>query len=324
MLGWVRRRPLLVYYLLALLIACGVVVNGILAMSVNADAAAAFAYLGGDITNAGGYVSIPWIFQFALEQPVLFGIFVFAAAPSLAALVVAALAGRLGRLGAKLRPWARDVPWTHGAAIYLAIFALYGAGLALFSWFAFLNTGAEGLNNAWRHLGAFGLSGFAFALPALLLDEGGSLEELGWRGFALDGLSERYSAFAAALVLGVLWWAWHLPREAITILGGAAISQFLWQQFVFLLLCVGLSVVIAYAWNRVGGSIWVGVLIHGGTNVWSKAFGEAADAVFGGWEASLHPMLRSFDLRTVIVLALAAALLALTGLRLGRAPSVEA
>ncbi|MGI5819329.1 MAG: methyltransferase domain-containing protein [Armatimonadota bacterium] len=36
-------------------------------------------------------------------------------------------------------------------------------------------------------------------------------EELGWRGYGLDALQERFSALIASMILGVAWAAWHLP-----------------------------------------------------------------------------------------------------------------
>jgi membrane protease YdiL (CAAX protease family) len=36
-------------------------------------------------------------------------------------------------------------------------------------------------------------------------------EELGWRGFALDGLQSKWSALVSSLVLGIFWWLWHFP-----------------------------------------------------------------------------------------------------------------
>jgi membrane protease YdiL (CAAX protease family) len=44
----------------------------------------------------------------------------------------------------------------------------------------------------------------------LLLLHGGQ-EELGWRGYALPKLQQKYSAFVSTLIVGALWAIWHLP-----------------------------------------------------------------------------------------------------------------
>jgi membrane protease YdiL (CAAX protease family) len=144
-------------------------------------------------------------------------------------------------------------------------------------------------------------------LIGAVIDEGGTLEELGWRGFALPQLIDRMaSPLTATVLLGVLWWAWHLPREITTLMGGAELPEFFLGQTKFLILCLALSVVITYVFLRTGGSVWAGILIHGGTNVWSKALGAPANRLAGE------------DVRTIIVAVIAILILIATGGRLGR------
>ena len=45
-------------------------------------------------------------------------------------------------------------------------------------------------------------------VPALLV---GSLEEIGWTGFAAPQLRARYSVLTTGLALGIVWGAWHFP-----------------------------------------------------------------------------------------------------------------
>ena len=41
------------------------------------------------------------------------------------------------------------------------------------------------------------------------------LEELGWRGYALDRLQSRWSALVSSLILSIVWALWHLPLSFI-------------------------------------------------------------------------------------------------------------
>lgn len=62
-----------------------------------------------------------------------------------------------------------------------------------------------------------------------LLVSGPLGEELGWRGFALPRLLNRFNPFIASLILGILWGIWHLPSFFLSGLpqSGLAIPIFL-------------------------------------------------------------------------------------------------
>ncbi|WP_433628337.1 CPBP family intramembrane glutamic endopeptidase [Halomicrococcus sp. NG-SE-24] len=106
------------------------------------------------------------------------------------------------------------------------------------------------------------------------------LEELGWRGYALDRLQLNWSALGASLILGVVWAAWHLPlffiegsfqREEV----GFATSAF----WLFMIGTVSLSVVFTWVYNHTSRSILGIILLHGWVNFVSQSF-EVADASY--------------------------------------------
>lgn len=100
-------------------------------------------------------------------------------------------------------------------------------------------------------------------LPVVLLLVfliGGYGEELGWRGFALSRLQERFGALGGALVLGLLWAGWHLPTFGVIETYREMSVPMIVGGFLFGILCG--SVVLAHVWTRTGGSVLAVTLWH--------------------------------------------------------------
>ena len=104
----------------------------------------------------------------------------------------------------------------------------------------------------------------------------GSLqEELGWRGYALPRLLDRWSAVPAALLVGVAWALWHLP------LYGIADGQQRTPLAIFLVSVVALSLVYTWLWLVTAGSLLIAVLLHSSTNVASVLLTEESQGELG-------------------------------------------
>jgi uncharacterized protein len=78
----------------------------------------------------------------------------------------------------------------------------------------------------------------------------GILEEVGWMGFAYPKMSQRFSPFHAAVLLGVLWGIWHLP--VIDFLGAATPHRTAWFPFflAFTAAMTAMRVVIAWVYTN--------------------------------------------------------------------------
>jgi membrane protease YdiL (CAAX protease family) len=91
----------------------------------------------------------------------------------------------------------------------------------------------------------------------------GSLsEELGWRGFALGRLQSKWNAFVSSIILGPIWFFWHLPLFFVN-----GTTQKLWGFgsigfFGFFLFLMASTLIITWVYNRNGNSLLSAVLIH--------------------------------------------------------------
>jgi len=86
-------------------------------------------------------------------------------------------------------------------------------------------------------------------------------EEIGWRGYALPRLAERFGLARASLLLGVVAGIWHLPLFALP--GHANYGQPFW---LFVLGSTALSVAMAWLFMNTRGSVGLAMLMHAAAN----------------------------------------------------------
>ncbi len=100
--------------------------------------------------------------------------------------------------------------------------------------------------------------------PALVvgLFIGSLQEELGWRGYALPRLLDRWGGVRASLVIGVAWAFWHVPLYLLDPGGPDRAPLTL-----FLISTVALSFLYTWFWIETSGRLLIALLLHSATNV---------------------------------------------------------
>ena len=171
--------------------------------------------------------------------------FVAAFGPSIAGIT---MAGRTEGWAGTRRIFARLVPRLSGVPWYVAVLLGFPALNLIATRLVAPDSFAR--VPAWDRL--------LLLVPLTLVTDTGPLgEEFGWRGFALPRLLDRRRPIAAALILGAIWWAWHLPTFFIPTL-----SQHQLSIPLFLVNSLALSVMMTWLYQRTGGDLLLMVLVH--------------------------------------------------------------
>jgi len=204
--------------------------------------------------------------------------------PLVAAVVVTVLVGG----GRGLKAWGRTLlRWRAVPSLY-AFALLLPLGVTLLGIGANVALGAVAPAperwSAWPTL--------LVAFPLVMVLGGPLGEEPAWRGFALARVSERRSMLQASLLVGLVWFAWHLPL-LLARPGEVA------PGFVGIL---SASVVFGWLYQRSGGVVLLPLLMHTAQNTFG---GEFAGPMFSGADATRLAWLRGgFYLVTALVLVL--------------------
>lgn len=201
------------------------------------------------------------VVRLCIAEPVLWLIVFGSAVPSLAALLVVC-AGRGSKIRMLLSRFLLRVPWRKALREYGFLSLLMAMGLLSVYALRSVLPGPEYT----RPDGLIGMGLAGALLAAAFLDQGGVLEELGWRGFALPELQAGLlSPLGAAVLVGVAWGLWHVPRDVTW----GVVERLGMFQYLLLFLpsflagTITTSIIAAYFVNRCGGSIIPAIMIHG-------------------------------------------------------------
>jgi membrane protease YdiL (CAAX protease family) len=270
----IRKYPLLSFWLLAILLAVLAI-----PLAIVTDVSSLFVA----ITEQTGEIPTTNILQaLPLASQVEGGLAAVAvmayqpATPLIAAFIVAfIIARRAGvmELISRYRPWREGVEWREGVKVWMvAIVTLVAVKLAMAALMYLLKGPTMWPQYTWSIDILSGTFLLVF-ITSLFADGGGLLEETGWRGFALPRLLQRMSSLRASVVLGVMWSLWHVPVKIGVLSSG--LSSFLAFYALFTAICIFYTIVITYFFNRLGGSVLIGITLHGLMNDSAGLVGNA-------------------------------------------------
>ncbi|HEV2719989.1 MAG TPA: CPBP family intramembrane glutamic endopeptidase [Thermoanaerobaculia bacterium] len=140
------------------------------------------------------------------------------------------------------------------------------ARLYVMGWFGLLINAAVVIAGYATHTlrfdpGAFHLVKFVLLFFVMIPLDGPLGEEIGWRGVLLPSLLERRSPLAAAVIVGVIWYAWHVPLYAVDAKMTTAA-----EHLFFLYTCVALSVIFTWFFLKSNGSTFLAIYLHAASN----------------------------------------------------------
>jgi membrane protease YdiL (CAAX protease family) len=95
-------------------------------------------------------------------------------------------------------------------------------------------------------------------------------EELGWSGYVIDTMQDRWNALQASILLGLVWATWHIVPLV------QAQRSPTWIAW-WCLSTVALRVLIVWLYNNTGKSVFAAALFHAISNVSTLLFPEYYD-----------------------------------------------
>ena len=120
-------------------------------------------------------------------------------------------------------------------------------------------------------------------IPILLFQTilGGGQEEIGWRGYIMQILENKFGLLFGSLILGITWSIWHIPMWFLPESG-----QLNHHFFGFTMQSIGLSFIFSWIIKASGNRLLSGLIIHGASNTFSNLFPGVNTNLDKAWD---HP-----------------------------------
>ena len=212
--------------------------------------------------------------------------------PTVAALIVAHALGGWAEIKQLLK---RTLIWHVGLKWYLFVFLFPVIARLIAVGVNMLLGGEPPRFFSSATVGFSGISPILIVLFLGIFIRPSLVEEIGWRGFALPRMQERFGALGASLLLGLLWALWHFHPVNFPFYK----DWMLW----FLLMSVCVSVIYTWIYNNTDGSILLAALFHAASN-FSEYIVPVAPANTGTGITPDFIAVRVIYLLTAIVIAI--------------------
>jgi membrane protease YdiL (CAAX protease family) len=176
--------------------------------------------------------------------------------------------------------WTRVVDFKRIAARWWLVILLFTPLLNGLAALLDLITGGGG--TTWGETALNALSNpFSIVLSILFSTLIPFIEELGWRGYVLDRLQDKWSALVSSLILGVIWSLWHLPMFFIPGSYQAGLGVGTLAFWSFMIGIVPLSLPFTWIFNNTRRSTLAVILFHAMVNFTGEliALSVRADAI---------------------------------------------
>jgi membrane protease YdiL (CAAX protease family) len=192
--------------------------------------------------------------NWTLSNAILFLLYVFS--PTISAILIKYIIGGTNEVGKFLKGytiWRVPFIWYFAALILLLLPLAIGIIISL----AGLSQG-NGFNqtaNMVLYLIGFGL--LSGPIP----------EEGGWRGLLLPKLEAKHNALVSSLILGVIWFLWHIPLFFIPgtnqyeMLQYGIVSAIIGSSIYFVLV-MSIGLIMTWLYNNTKGSLIITILAH--------------------------------------------------------------